>query len=50
VINRVSWAAVAALAFVILALTSAALEQDVFAATFALCSITWAILSLKEKT
>jgi hypothetical protein len=50
VLNRVSWAAVAALVFVICALASAALEQDTLAVTFALCSITWAVLSLKERT
>jgi hypothetical protein len=45
----VSWAAVAALVFIIAALFSAALKEDVFAAVFALCSITWAVLSLKDR-
>jgi hypothetical protein len=50
VFQRVSWTAVGALVFVILALVSAALDETVFAVTFALGSITWAILSLKDET
>jgi hypothetical protein len=50
VLRRVEWGAVAALVFIVLALASAALDEDAFAVTFALCSITWAILSLKERT
>jgi hypothetical protein len=49
VLKRVSWAAVASMLFVILALVSAALDEEAFAVTFALGSITWAILSLKEQ-
>jgi hypothetical protein len=50
VLKRVSWSAVAALVFVVLAFVSAAVDDVVFAITFALCSITWAVLSLKERT
>jgi len=50
VFKRVEWGAVAALVFIVLALVSAMLDRDTLAITFALCSITWAILSLKEQT
>jgi hypothetical protein len=49
-LQRVSWAAVATLAFMLLAIGSAALKESTFAIVFALCSIAWAILSLKERT
>jgi hypothetical protein len=49
-LNRVSWAAIAALVFMCLAIVCAALDESVFAVTFALCAIAWAILSLAENT
>ena len=48
--RRVSWSAVATLVFMILAFTSAISDETTLAYTFALCSIAWAVLSLKERT
>jgi len=50
VLSRVSWAAVAALVFLILAFVSVALSEEGYAEVFALGAIAWAILSLKEQT
>lgn len=49
-LRRVSWGAVAALLFLVLAVVSAEVDHDVLAVVFALGSITWAVLSLKERT
>lgn len=49
-LRRVSWSAVAAVVFIVLAFVSVELGEDTYALVFALGSITWAILSLKEQT
>lgn len=49
-VYRIAWSAVAAVVFILLAFVSALLEEDTYAIVFALCSITWAVLSLKEQT
>jgi hypothetical protein len=49
-LKRVSWSAVATLVFMLLAIGSAALKEPTFAVVFALCSIAWAVLSLKERS
>jgi hypothetical protein len=50
VLRRVSWSAVATIVFMLLAITSGALEEPTLAYTFAICAVAWAILSLKERT
>ena len=47
--SRVQWGSVLAVILVLLALTAAVFKQGTVATTLALCSITWAILSLKER-
>jgi hypothetical protein len=49
-LQRVSWSAVATIVFMLLAITSAAVQESTFAITFALCAVAWAILSLKDQT
>jgi len=48
VLGRVSWAAVAALTFIVLALVAATLREQALTIAFGLGAITWAILSLKQ--
>jgi hypothetical protein len=49
VLRRVEWAAVLAVLLSLLAITAAAMGEEALGIVFALSSVTWAILSLKEK-
>jgi hypothetical protein len=50
VLRRVSWSAVAALTFIVLALVAAMLREQALTIAFGFGAVTWAILSLKEQT
>jgi len=48
--TRISWAAVAALVFLVLSLVAAMIEEPSLTIAFGFGAVTWAILSLKERT
>jgi len=50
VVQRISWAAVAALLFIVLTLVAAMLERQALTIALGFGAVTWAILSLKEQT
>ena len=47
--RRVRWGSLLVVILMLLAISAAVLEQQTVALTLALCSIAWAILSLKER-
>jgi hypothetical protein len=50
VIQRVSWAAVLAGLLTILSIAAAVLREQALVLAFGLSAVTWAILSLKDRT